>query len=98
MKKAATGMGHILDIHSDNTARVRGIDFETNKIHVIARNDKTIVLKIPGHSCWSGNYTPRHHVGVQYIVYRILKEEQKGTVLHVEPMIEWFKADEKVSS
>ena len=86
-------MGHQIVLRRDGTAYVSGIDHETNRITVAARNKKAIVLRISGRSCWAGNYTPRAYASSELQVFRIISE--KDSTLEVEPMIEVSLARKK---
>lgn len=57
-----------------------GINYELGgkTLDIVARNThtQTIVIRVPGHSYWDGNYSPRGYAPVEYEVYRIKKSEK----------------------
>lgn len=66
---------------------VVGINFETSRISILARNEHSIVLRVEGRSCWVGNYMPREYHSPLIMVYRVVAD--RGNELDVEPLIEW---------
>lgn len=74
-------------VSKDGTVSTPGVNYETNRISVLARNKKAIVLKVPGHSTWDGNYSPRIYVPASVMAFKIISEE--GDLLNVEPLIEY---------
>lgn len=85
-KNLTTVYGRQIRIYG-NMVQVVGVDFETNRITVVARDDKHVVLRIPGRSCWDGIGMPRRYAPVEILVYKILRTS--GDSLIVEPLIGW---------
>lgn len=92
-QKAGVPMGHRIMIRADDEVMISGIDYETRRIQVLARNEHAIVLKVPGRMCWDGRWTPRRYVSPEILVFRVVKD--LGREIIVEPLIEWSTGRDK---
>lgn len=86
----------VLELDTMGFAYTPGIDYETQDITVVARNAETIVLKVGGHTAWSGQHQPRAYIPASYMVFRIksvtpMTEGNRAGYhrLDVVPLIEW---------
>ncbi len=61
-----------------------GVDFELGSkiMTVVDKNRRTMVVKIPGHSYWFGNYMPRSYAKAEYKVLGII--EDRSTDQHID--------------
>jgi hypothetical protein len=84
-------LGKTIVITSGGQVRILGVDFETNRLKIVAQNSESIVIRVPGRTCWDGNYSPRRYVSPEVMVYKILKSKKQphGQTFEVEPLIEW---------
>ncbi len=89
--------GSRLLIHPNGHVYTPGIDYETSNITVECRNKTTIVVRVPGHSAWDGNYCPRKYCPPELLVFKIVHRRQAGNVeeLQVEGLIEISLARKK---
>lgn len=84
-----------LRILADGQVQTPGFNYyETGKLTVVARNRKSIVLKVPGGKVWDGNCSPRRYVPPMLMVFRIIKTHEDG-LLDVEGLIEWTTGRKK---
>ncbi len=74
-----------LVIDKDNSVRLPGIDLGA-KVELTQRNDKYLVIKIPGHLFWVGLFMPWKYAPVEYKVFKILSTDSK-TSLQVDEII-----------
>lgn len=95
-KRSPAPMGSRLRLRPDGTVETFGIDYETRKITVECCNDSTLVLRVPGRSCWSGRFGDRHYAPPELLVFRILARSKKDpNCLRVEGLIEISLARKK---
>lgn len=81
-------MGTTVKIDINGGVWVSGIDYGPN-VMVHSRNNVCIVLRVPGHTRWSGVGSTKYE-SPKLLVYRILDEGLDGRTvwLKVEPMME----------
>jgi len=89
--------GHMVLTTSPEKVEVEivGVDFE-RPLTLHLRTPDVIVVRINGGTVWDGNYQPRRYVGVEFLVYTIVKT-RKGKRTRAGHAVENLKVQRVVS-
>lgn len=65
-------MDYPLVIRKDGTLRTPGINFGPEGLILVHRGEKALIVRQPGHKCWTGNGMPWRYAPAVLVVLRVL--------------------------